>query len=363
MLKTSRDLTNESVKLIAKFKSGELKPIETGIGHLDNALLGGLLPGTVVGIVARSGHGKTYDAERISENILDNHTDIIYLHCNWEMSHFKLLVRDISHRTGENVKQVLFDPLTEDNTEKFKEICDIHRSDNVYYQNEPVSSITFTEDVHELIEKYPNMKIVATIDNLENVLRTSGSQKDCMDALLYEINVLKNKHSFISFIILNQMNQNYLLRMDNIKNQRPLESDVYGSDQLLKLCDVLYVKMIPWKLGLREKFMIFGENQYDWLEEHKLEGNGSTQSFDPFGRSFYFYLKNRIPEDEKNIQDLFIEQMFKRDETNYVEPKKPENPIFTQEPEPKFNAEKYNITPKEAFDMNVDDVGDDDVPF
>lgn len=42
-LKTSKELTDQSVKLLSKFQSGELKPISTGIDHLDEALLGGFL--------------------------------------------------------------------------------------------------------------------------------------------------------------------------------------------------------------------------------------------------------------------------------------------------------------------------------
>src|SRR6056297_1487838 len=138
-LKTSKELTNDTVKLISKFKSGELKPIPTGISHLDENLLGGLLPGTVVGIVGRSQHGKSYDMERIQRHIINTQPDVIFMNANWEMSHFKLLVRDISQRTGDNVKKVLFDPLTEKSTKKLKDICDIHRTENVFYQNEPVT--------------------------------------------------------------------------------------------------------------------------------------------------------------------------------------------------------------------------------
>jgi len=319
-LRTSKDLTNETVKLIGKFKSGKLTPIPTGIAHLDETLLGGLLPGTVLGIVARSQHGKTYDSERIARHILNEFEDeVIYVNCNWEMSHFKLLVRDISQRTGDSYKSVLFNPLDEDTKDTFGEICDLHRTENVFYQNEPVDADTFAVDVLDIIKRFPDKKIVVAIDNLENILRISGSQKESMDALLYKVNMLKNKHFFISFIILNQMNQNYILRMDDNRKQVPNDGDIYGSDQLLKLCDVLYVKMIPWKLGIKEKFLLFPKNHYDWLQEHQLHSITKTASFDPFGKAFYFYLKQRQPEDDMNVKDLFIETMFTREESGYKE--------------------------------------------
>ena len=303
-LKTSTELTNETVTLISKFKSGELKPIPTGIEHLDEALLGGLLPGTVLGIVGRSQHGKSYDMERIQRHILNEEPDVIYMNANWELSHFKLLVRDISFRTKKSVKSVLFDPLDEESTKELKDICDIHRTDNIYYQNEPVTSEVFEDDVQSLIKKFPNAKIVIAIDNLENIMIDKGSQKECMDRLLYKINILKNSHPFISFIILNQMNRDYIYEIHNIKHHRPHEGHIYGSDQFYKICDVVYIKLIPSKLGIKDKFMVFGKNQYPWLEEHKGEEGANTVSFDPYGRAFYFYVKQRQPEDEKNIKDI-----------------------------------------------------------
>jgi len=90
-------------------------------------------------------------------------------------------------------------------------------------------------------------------------------------------------------------------------------------------------KNLAMKLGetdSADKFMVFGKDAYHWLDEHKLFGSGNTASFDPFGRAFYFYLKLRSVKDEKNVQDLFIEQMFKREDTDL--PK--QNNAFTSTP-------------------------------
>lgn len=332
-LRTGKELTDETVITIGKFQSGELQPISTGICHLDKALLSGLTPGIVLGIVGRSSHGKSYDMERIQRHILKTQTDVLYVNCNWELSHFKLLLRDISQRTGDNIGKILFEKPTKEELLKLKEICDDNRTENVLYQNEPVTPDVFREDIEKVISENPNKKIVVAIDNLENILVSKGSQKESMDALLYQVNRLKNIHPYICFIVLNQMNQNYILRMDNPKNQRPIDSDIYGSDQLFKLCDVLYVKLIPWKLGIREKFMIFGKDMYHWLDEHKLFGSGNTASFDPFGRAYYFYLKLRAVRDEKNIQDLYIEQMFTKEESNVPNKTTTQSkPIFNSTP-------------------------------
>ena len=313
-LKKSRDLTKESMKLIQKFRRGEIQPLKTGIEHLDEQLMGGLLPSTVLGIAARSGHGKTYDLERIEKNIqVEYGDDVIFLKARWEMETFKLLLRDFSETMGKSVKELLFNP-QEGDDEGMKPIIDLHEEDNIYIQDSAVDADTFSGDVEELIKKYPNKKIVVSIDNLENILNSKGSQKTSMDYLLARVNKLKKLHPFICFIILNQLNQNILLRSDDIRKHRPLESDIYGSDQLLKLCDVLYVKLIPYKIGIHEKFMVFGDTMYEWLDKHKIPSITATTSFDPYGRAFYFYLKVRQPESQKDFKDIFVETLFTKDD-------------------------------------------------
>lgn len=366
-LKKSKDLTDESVKLISSFQKGEISPIKTGIPHLDDSLMGGLLPSTVVGICARSGHGKTYDLERIQRYIIRNEPSVIFLNCAWEMEHFKLLIRDLSIRTGKSPKEILFQvPPTPEEVQKFKDICDDHRNENIYYQNEPVDDEEFASDVEQLIRDFPNHKILVSIDNLENILNTKGSQKESMDALLYQINRLKKVHPYICFIILDQLNGKYLDRLDDPRKQRPLENDIYGTEQLLKLCDVLYVKVLPWKWGIRDKFLSFGRTQYDWLEEHKLEAplNSRTTSFDPFGKVFYFYLKLRQPEDERRIKDLFIETIFTREdvgETKFEPASDKGDPVFDEKPiSPEINVPRV---PKSEKSKALDKQIDNDPPF
>lgn len=316
-LHESKILTNKTVELISKFQKGIIKPISTGIEHLDEVLYGGLTPGIIVGIVGRSQGGKSYDLERIQRHLLKNHEDVVLVNGNYELNFFKLLIRDIVERTGKSMDDILFKEPKGRDLELFKEICNSHRRDGIYYQNEPVSSEQFYKDVLEVIEKHPEKKIVVTVDNLENILETKGSQKSSMDDFLTKINLLKDMHPFICFIVLNQMNDNYILRKDNIKTQRPIESDIYGSGQLLKLCDVLYIKLLPWRLGIVDKFCIFGEDMYEWLDEFKIYSDSSpTASFDPIGVGYYFYLKRRNA-DIKDIKDVYAERIFSLKDTNF----------------------------------------------
>lgn len=336
-IRTGADVTNEAVKTLVKFQSGDIQPISTGSEHLDDALLGGFLPGTVLGIVARSGHGKTHTLESIQRHIMTNDNETILLQCAWELEVLKLLTRDIAFRTNQSTRDVMFKEPEGDNLDKFKDICDSFRNPNMFFQNEPVSSKEFEEDIMELISQNPDKKILVSIDNLENALNTEGSQKASMDKLLYTINILKKRHPFICFVILNQANNELTKRAGDLKAHKPMESDIYGTDQLLKLCDVLVFKVMPTKLGIYDKFMVFGKDRYDWLNEFKLPSSSSTTSFDPFGCVFYFYLKIRQVEDEKNIKDVHISRMYTREDCGVDPVSTSSKPKFSTSSNPKFS--------------------------
>ena len=62
---------------------------------------------------------------------------------------------------------VFVTPQTEEQLIKLKEICDDNRTENVLYQNEPVTPEVFKEDIEKVILENPNKKIVVAIDNLE----------------------------------------------------------------------------------------------------------------------------------------------------------------------------------------------------
>lgn len=326
MLHKSTALTDKTIQLIADFQSGKVQPITTGIPHLDKACGKGLTPSLIVGITARSFSGKTYDLERIQSHIRKNHTDVIQLNANWELNFFKILLRDISQKTNKSQSEILYDNPTAEDLIKLKEICDEHRNDNIYYENEPVSPEQFFEDVKEVIRLHPKERIVVTVDNLENILDTKNNQKSSIDAFLTQVNRLKDMHWFISFIILNQLNDDILKRIDNPKQHKPKESDIYSSGQYYKLCDVLYVKVLPWRLHITDKFMVFAKEAYSWLEEFKVFGNGNTASFEPNGNAYYFYLKRR-GSDIKDMQDIFAESIFKKEEVKDLTVKA--TPTFT----------------------------------
>lgn len=352
----STDLTDKTVKLIADFQSGKVKPISTGIPHLDDACGRGLTPSLIVGINARSFSGKTYDLERIQSHVRKEHPDVIQFHANWELNFFKILIRDISIKTGKTQSEILYNNPTKEDLIEVNKICDTHRNENIYYQNEPVSPEQFFKDVKELIDRYPNSRIMVTVDNLENVLDTKNNQKSSIDAFLTQVNILKDMHWFITFIILNQLNDNILLRIDNPKQHKPKESDLYSSGQYYKLCDVLYVKVLPWRLHITDKFMVFSKEAYDWLEDFKIYGN-NTASFNPIGSAYYFYLKRR-GSSITDMKDIFAENIFKPESAKVETAKTISLPVFENFTS---TAPLPTVKPFDAFGQSFEKV--DEAPF
>jgi len=344
----STELTDKTVKIISDFQAGTIKPITTGIPHLDKACMGGLTPSLIVGITARSFSGKTFDLERIQSHIRENEPDVLQIHANWELGFFKILLRDISQKTGKTQAQILYEAPTEEDLKKLAEICNTHRNENIYYQNEPVSPEQFFEDIKSMIDLHPNKRILVTVDNIENLLDTKNNQKSSIDAFLTQVNRLKEMHWFITFVILNQLNDNILQRIDNPKQHKPKESDLYSSGAYYKLCDVVYVKILPWRLHITDKFMVFPKEAYPWLEDFKIFNN-NTASFEPLGSAYYFYLKRR-GSDIKDAQDIFAEKIFKKqDMLGYVEEKDSiPTPLFTNPPQ--FTS---NATPSPQFENEV----------
>lgn len=334
-LKTGKEVTNEAARQIGRLQSGEIKPIKTGIDHLDEALMGGLLPSTVLFLCGYSFHGKSFEAEKIQRHIAKEYDDVVMINAAWELEGFKIISRDLSFQTKKSVKEILFNQPTGDELKTFKKVFDHYRRDLLYFQTEPVTASQFEIDIMWAIESFPDKRIVVSIDNLENILVDKGSQKECMDRMLYTINILKKRHFFISFIILNQLNNDILKRLENPKSHAPIQSDIYGTGQAFKVADVVLVKVIPGRFGLDEKFMSFHKNSYKHLEDFKLPSSSKTTSFDPYGKIFYFYLKAR--ETDKTFQTVYAEQMFTRKEMGMED--------IVDNPMPVFKTEQKTLVP------------------
>lgn len=312
----SKDLIDDSVRMLHKFQSGEIQPLKTGIDHLDRKLLGGLRPSDVVGICALPFHGKTYLEERISSHMEEeNGEEVIFVKCLWELEMFKKVIRELSKGSNKSVDEVINEMPDEETKALYGRLLDKYRKDNIYVQGEPVGVNEFITDIKEAIEAHPDKKIVVTIDNLENALLEGRPQKEVMDSIIQAINKLKKQHPYIVFIVLNQLNRELQDRTDNPKNHFPIERDIYGSGALFKIADVVLVLNMPFRMNINDRYGVFPKNRYQYIDDSfKCSTKGKTMSFDPRGKLFYHYLKYRNVEETYDIDDIYIEQIFETPE-------------------------------------------------
>lgn len=310
MLIKGIDAVNTAVKQINSFQKKEIKPITTGVPHWDYHLLGGFYPSTIAGIIGLSGHGKSYELERILAHVEDNYGDeVISVRCIWELSVFKVLVREMAKITGKSAREVMTEIPQKDVELLYKKVCDRYRRKGIFIQPTPVTADEFYFDIKEKIKQYPDRKILVSCDNLENTMVTNSDQKGSMDALLQKVNILIKEHPYICFIILNQMNRDYYLRLDNPKKHPIIEGDIYGSSYLTKLCDVLMAKIIPYRLGL-DKWNTFSNHRYQYIDDKFKDIGANTSRFNAIGNAFFQFIKSRDISLEYDIQDLFVEQIY-----------------------------------------------------
>ena len=313
MIREGKKGVEEVEKMLAKFHSGEIEFLKTGIDWIDESLLGGISPSTIIGIAALSGHGKTFLLQQIESNIKDRYDDVVFVNCVWELTEFKLLTRELAKETNRSVRQVYAEKPTPELQAKYDEILGKFKKPNCYVQPEPVDADTFFDDIKSIIEKHPNKRLLVSIDNLENVLLSqSSTQKMSMDLVLQRINVLAKMHPFISFIILNQLNDSFLDNISNPANMFPTARSVYGTRQLEKISDVLIIKVLPYRLGI-SKYGVFSKKRYKYISDefkHNMESAGKTTSFLADGMAYYHIVKARGLEEEYDSKNLYAERIF-----------------------------------------------------
>lgn len=311
MIIKQKDETARVVKQIADFQSGKLKPLVTSVDYIDYHGMGGLYPGTVVLIGGLSGSGKTYELERIIRGIAKNQPeeDYIVVSCTWEIEAFKTITRAISKHTGKTAKEILLSPPTEEDIKSYTEVLQQFRTDNTYLQPEPVNVEEFIKDMTTIINKHKDKPILITIDNLENILVGSEGQKTALDNLTRAVNSLKKLGSFVSFILLNQLNANIETR-ENPQNHVPIASDLYGSNAGFKLADIVAVKHLPYKLGI-EEYSIFPKGRYKYIDPYFIkEGKGKLNKFKGMGNGFIHILKSRNTIEEYDSIDVYPIKIF-----------------------------------------------------
>ncbi len=327
LIKTAKELIDKVARKITEFHAGGEKPLISRFKHFNDALLGGLYNGMIVVIAGISGSGKTYFLQQLEEDFLDANlnsakndegedvNEVVLLRCNWEMTVFKLTIRRLKQQLGKKIREILGkQELTDDEKLMYKEVLDDERKEGIFYLEEPCTPDEFLEAVDNFIQDHKDKKhIIVTVDHIALVRDLFGTKKRAMDQLVENINILKKRYSNVSFLLVSQMNRDIESRT-NPKDAAPVRSDLYNTDTIFQIADVVLVRHNPYKLKFYENYMVFPIGAYHYLKEFFEEKSLKATKWRKFatrGLIFYHYLKLRDSDDDQDdVRDLYIDHMY-----------------------------------------------------
>lgn len=306
----ARQIINKAVKSIVDYQTGKKFPIKTGIEWLDYWWLGGMIPPGIYTIAGRSGTGKTFFTQRIEENIFNESinpgcNNTILVRCNFEMSAEQLLVRRLSRELDEDIDEILFNPLVdEERKQKFKEVTDKERDDRIYYYPIPTSADEFYEDMKKFISGFPpHITVIMEVDHIALFRATyKESKKESIDHALVNCKQLTREFDNLIIVLLSQLNRNIAERR-RPADAAPLPTDLFQTDELAQIADYVMCIHRPEHLNLN-KYMSFPIEAYPDLNKYKDQ---SGKSFRTMGLIYYHSLKLRQTRIKKAVVPFAIE--------------------------------------------------------
>lgn len=320
IIKSAKELVNNAVKQLLKYQSGEDTPVKTRYQHFNENLLGGIFKNMMIIIAGISGSGKTYVLQQIEQDFLDKNLntdadDYILLRCNWEMTVFRLLLRRLSKGLKKSMKYILFNKPDDESLIKFKEITNKERSSNIFYLEEPTTPGVWYENVKAFLEQHKKSKhILITVDHIA-LVRDNGNKKKAMDELVEYANSLKKEYKNVSFILISQLNRDIENRVDP-RFAPPKRSDLYNSDTMFHIGDLVLVIHNPFRLGIH-KYMVVRPKDYPYLQDYMYSTDTKTTNFITENVIFWHYLKIREIDDMEDLKNLYIENIM--DDEKYKE--------------------------------------------
>lgn len=321
-IKPYRSAAIEALTEIKAYQDGNKLMINTDYEFLD-----GLTPGSIITLAGASFTGKTILMEEIKHSIMSveynsNAANFIWLSNSLEMTNLMTTLRALSGVLGKNKKEIMLNKFSEEERKMISAYLRAKADDRFYLNEDPMTADEFLEKTEEFCKKHTDKDLIG-IDFDHVALAKGQDKKKVMDGIFEHQNHLKKAYPNTLFINVSQFNRDSLSRVaDKTEEMKPKRSDLYQSDALFQVSDVVACLTTPYKLGV-EQYRLVSPTYYDYLSEHYGDFNktGSKVSFLTYGRIFIEVLKNRFA-DGFSSKDLFIKQV-EEDTRPKEEPKKP----------------------------------------
>jgi len=322
MIKTLKEVAKESFKTLKSYQQGTIRPVPTGRPWLDD-VFGGLLPGDIVTVAGASGAGKSFEEQRLKNNIMSltkvpESKDFIWLGYSLEMRYLSTLIRGLKEITGKSKKKILTEEFSKEEKGLANDYYNNATDGRFFIEEEVLTAEQFNSGLFSFLEA--NKHKAAIFISIDHIGLFKGMDpKKTIDTIVQTINEARKLYKNTYWLILSQFNRLILGRIqERNMNAKPNRGDVFQSDTMFFLSDYLYVPHNPYNLGIKE-FLKVRTKQYAHLIEHFSEIKNGSGSFTTVGKMFYIVLKLR--EGGVVFKDIYIEDVNEVDKELYAEPK------------------------------------------
>jgi hypothetical protein len=334
MIKSLDEYSNESLVLLNKYQTGEIKLTKTNRPWLDNA--GGIIPRSIIGILGASFSGKTTELQSLTEDIMnievnEDASEYVSLAHAFEMTNFSLTLKSIKNVTGKKFIDILGEGFDEKDKVKLKEYFN-NKLDGRFFVNHDTGTPKEIGDMtEEFLKKNIDKKLcLVSLDHSALLKSKSGNKKEAIDDMLERFNDFKQIYANFILIILTQANRSTLTKIGEKSNEMKLSRDsVYASDTLFHIVDTLYGLQNAYYLGV-EEYRKIRPSKYPNLE-HRFtdeDKNGKVSLYSE-GCIFVEILKDRMADDLDFIDLYTIEiKPFNKETDVHNFKKESKMPIF-----------------------------------
>ena len=300
---------NNAVKTVSNFQKGKINPIQTSYWFLNMICLGGLLPDLIISILGRPGHGKSFIAHILRNDILaDKSRNVGVLLYNWEMSWFALLLVQLKRKLHMSFKEILNLKPNAEEISKMREVADEFRDDRLTTVGTPLTPEEFDYVTRKYIEDNIDKEQIFII--VDHVGITVGSNKlDSIFRLFESMASMKLDYpGKLTFIPLGQLNRE-IERLWRTKDMNPINlritsEYIYGADAIQQFSDVIMASMIPQNADM-EKYCTVNSKRYPHLVEHAVDedADGTKEYIRLKGtnRVYYDFLKVRLMDGDPTL--------------------------------------------------------------
>jgi replicative DNA helicase len=305
--------------------------INSGYEFLD-----GLTPGSIITLAGASFTGKTILMEDIKSNIMNieynaKADNFVWLSNSLEMTNLMTTLRELSIRLGKPKKEIMVTHFTQEERAKIVEYMKAKADERFFLNEDPMTADDFLENVEKFCKDNSGKDLIG-IDFDHVALAKGQDKKKVMDGIFEHQNHLKKAYPNTLFINVSQFNRDSLSRVaDKSEDMKSRRNDLYQSDALFQVSDVVACLSTPYKLGV-EQYRLVSPHYYDYLSEHYGDFNkaGTKVSFNTYGRIFIEVLKNRFS-DGFGTKDLFIKTIEEDSRPKEKQNNKKEKIVFDEE--------------------------------